>query len=158
MKNILFIIALTVSFSFFGQTVAEIYKGDEKIVYDIENMGYGNFVLNQLISDGLDNKNICDKVLEGFKLIQENASSGIFFYSKKEIQKLKTFSENYQKNQRWINDKALKNAMDIEDFYFWAKKMCGKAKSDKKNIKTHEKKFTNLIELSMMKRTYDGRY
>ena len=54
MKNILFIIALTVSFSFFGQTVAEIYKGDEKIVYDIENMGYGNFVLNQLISDGLE--------------------------------------------------------------------------------------------------------
>ena len=89
-KNSLYTLAILVSFSSFGQTVAEIYKGDEKIVYDIENMGYGNFVLNQLINDGLDNKNICDKVLEGFKLIQENASSGIFFYSKKEIQKLKT--------------------------------------------------------------------
>ena len=36
--------------------------------------------------------------------------------------------------------------------------MCGKTKSDKKTIKTHKKKFTNLIELSMIKRTYDGRY
>ena len=157
MKKLIFLILFIPSISF-GQIKAKIYGGDTEIEYTIDNMGYGNFVLNQLVTDGIKNKNICEKILEGLMFIQEYASTGIFFNSKKEIQKLKVFRKTFQKNQKWINDQALKYSMDIDDFYYWEKKMrksCNRdTKNNKEGIKAHKEKYIKVISSSIMERTY----
>ena len=157
MKKLLLLI-LFIPFGSFGQTTAKLYGGDTEIVYSIDNMGYGNFVLNQLVADGRKNKNICEKILEGLIFIQEYANTGIFFNSKKEIQKLKVFRKTFQINQNWINNEDLKYTMDIDDFYFWEKKMrkaCNKdTKTNQKMLKKHKEKYIQEISSKIMEREY----